>query len=140
MKRLLLIGLTLCLFSFSSFANEDGLPDALKSFYNTFSEAKYVNWTDVDGMTRIAFMLNGCEHFAYYQGDQLVVLAKKIETETLPGVLKDQLTKYHGYTISETYELKENGDKAYYVVLDKGSKHVILKGTKKWVPFLETRA
>jgi hypothetical protein len=138
MKRLFLISLAACLFSLSSFANENGLPDVLKSFYNTFSEAKEVNWTDVDGMTRIGFMLNGQEHFAYYQDDELVVLAKKIETNLLPASLKDQLTKYKEYIVSKTYELDENGVKGYYVVLDKGVKHLILKGNKKWIPFLET--
>lgn len=133
MKRLFVtLGLAACLISFSSFANGRTYPEALASFFHSFAKAQNVNWTEVDGMMRIGFKLNGQEHFAYYSGTELLVVATEIKIENLPVQLQNDLAKYKDYTVSQTYVLEKDGVKEYCVVLDKGSKHLILKGRNKW--------
>lgn len=124
---------------FSSFAAETNVPNVLQSFYHTFKKAENVNWTKVDDMMRIGFTLNGQEHFAYYEEDKLVVLAKEIQLSELPARLQDPLTKYHGYSITKAYELNKEGTREYYLVLDNGTQHLVLNGTKKWRPFLKNK-
>lgn len=101
-------------------------------FFTPFAKAQNVNWTEVDGMMRIGFKLNGQEHFAYYSGTELLVVATEIKIENLPVQLQNDLAKYKDYTVSQTYVLEKDGVKEYCVVLDKGSKHLILKGRNKW--------
>ena len=65
MKRLFVtLGLAAMLIGTSSFASTDP-QDALSTFYKNFRNAENVNWSDVDGLTRIGFTLHGQEQFAY---------------------------------------------------------------------------
>jgi len=128
-----------CLLSFSSFANEKNLPDALQSFYKTFRSVQNVNWTEVDNMLRIGFVQDGHQKFAYYSNDELVVVATEIKTEDLPETLKSQLSEYKGYVVTQVYELSSNKDKEYCVAMENSSKHIVLKGKTKWKTFVGER-
>ena len=139
MKRLFVtLGLAASLISFSSFANEIS-PDVWKSFYHSFSKAENISWTEVDGMMRIGFTLNGQQHFAYYSDDELLVVATEIKTEALPASLQKDLATYADYKVTQVYELEKNNSKEYCVVLDKDSKHFTLKGRNKWRVYVEER-
>jgi hypothetical protein len=139
MKRLFFVAsIVACLAGFSSFANEN-VPDALQSFYKTFQGAKSVNWTKVDDMLRIGFIMDGHQKFAYYSNDELVVLASEIKTEELPEIMKAQLSAYEGYTVSQAYELTKNDVTEYCVVIQNGSKRIILKGKNKWKTLVGAR-
>ncbi len=139
MKRLFLASLAACLLSLSSFANDKNLPDALQSFYNTFRSAQNVNWTEVNDMLRIGFVLDGHQMFAYYSNDELVVVATEIKTEELPETLKAQLSEYKGYVVTEAYELTKNKSKEYCVIMENSSKRIILKGKNKCKTFVDPR-
>src|SRR4051812_27571591 len=129
MKRLIVtLSLAACLIGLSSYANEKPVPDVLQSFYHTFSGAQSVSWTEVDGILRIGFTVDGQQHFAYYADNELIVVAKEIKAEALPLSLQDGLTKYSDYTITQVYELEKNKTKEYCVVIDKASRHITLKG------------
>lgn len=140
MKRLFVtLGLAAMLIGNSSFANSDP-QDALSTFYKKFRNAENVTWSDVDGMTRIGFTVKGQEHFAYYNNEELVVLAKRIEVTELPSSLKEELSGSYGdYAKSELYEVESNGSKEYYITLDKNSRHLVLKGIRKWGIFLKEK-
>jgi len=140
MKRLLLtLSLAACFIGSSSFANDNIAPEALKSFYQTFSKAENVSWTEADGMLRIGFTLNGQLHFAYYSDNELVVVATEIKTDELPAQMKNALTKYNGYTVSQAYVLEKNKTKEYCVVMNNGSHQIVLKGKHKWNTYLEEK-
>lgn len=139
MKRLFLASLAACLLNLSSFANDNNVPDAVQSFYNTFRTAKNVNWSEVDDMLRIGFVLDGHQMFAYYSNDELVVVASEIKTEELPENLRAQLSEYNGYVVTQAYELTKNKSKEYCVVIENASKHIILKGKNKWKTFVDPR-
>jgi hypothetical protein len=136
MKRLFVtIGIAACLVGFSSFKT----PDVLASFFHTFKKAENVNWTEVDGMLRIGFTMNGSQRFAYYSDNELVVVATEIKQEELPAHLQSQLLKYSSYEVSQVYELESNNAKDYCVVLDNSSRHIVLKGKTKLRLSSETR-
>jgi len=139
MKRLFFVaGIIACLAGFSSFANEN-VPDALQSFYKTFRGAKSVNWTQVDDMLRIGFILDGHQKFAYYSNDELVVLASEIKTGELPETMQAQLSGYEGYVVSQAYKLTKNDVTEYCVVMQNGGKRIILKGKNKWKTLVDLR-
>jgi len=139
MKRLFVASLAACLLTLSSFANDKNLPDALQSFYNTFRSAQNVNWTEVNDMLRIGFVLDGHQMFAYYSNDELVVVASEIKAEELPETLRAQLSGYTGYVVTQAYALTKNKSKEYCVVMENASKRIILKGKNKWKTFVDPR-
>jgi len=140
MKRLFFTAsVVACLLSLSSFGSERNLPDALQSFYKTFRNAQNVTWTQVSDMLRIGFTMNGRQQFAYYSNDDLVVLATEITAEELPQNLKTQLSEYEGYVVMKTYELSENNMKEYCVVMQGASKHITLKGKKRWKVYVNEK-
>ena len=138
MKRLFFVSLAACLISLSSSASEKNVPPVLKSFYKTFYNAQNVNWTEVDNMIRIGFILNGHSKYAYYDNDELVVVATEIKTDELPKTLQDQLTAYKG-VVTQVYEMNKNNEKEYCVMLDSSSKHFVLKGKDKLSIYLEEK-
>ena len=140
MKRLFFTAsVVACLLSLSSFGSERNLPDVLQSFYKTFRNAQNVTWTQVSDMLRIGFTMNGRQQFAYYSNDDLVVLATEITAEELPQNLKTQLSEYEGYVVMKTYELSENNMKEYCVVMQGASKHITLKGKKRWKVYVNEK-
>lgn len=139
MKRLFVIlGLITCLFTSSSYANKN-YPEGLASFFITFHKAQNVSWSEVEGLLRVGFTLDGQTHFAYYSGQELLVLATEIKTESLPMSLQNDLSKYKGFTVSQAYLLEKNNVKEYCVVLDKGNKHLVVKGKDKWKVCVQER-
>jgi hypothetical protein len=133
MKRLLSVAtLFVCFSSFSSSASATNIPGALQSFFKTFRDAKNVNWTEVDDMLRVGFLIDGRQEFAYYSNDELVVVAKEIKMEELPASLRSQLEQYRGYTVAQVFELDKNKSKEYCVMLESPAKHITLKGKNKW--------
>jgi hypothetical protein len=138
MKRLFFVSLATCLIGLSSFASEKNVPLVLKTFYKTFKNAQNVNWTEVDDMLRIGFILNGHSQYAYYSNDELVVVATEIKADQLPETLKAQLAEYKG-SVTQVYEMNKNNVKEYCVVLDTPSKHIVLKGKNKWKMYLEEK-
>ncbi|MGZ3952121.1 MAG: hypothetical protein ACXVBZ_12030 [Flavisolibacter sp.] len=133
MKRVLFLSaLFVCLSTLPSFASATNIPGALQSFFKTFRNAQNVNWTEVDDMLRVGFILDGQQEFAYYSNDELVVVAKEIKTEALPESLRTQLGQYSGYTVAQVFELDNNNSKEYCVMLESPSKHITLKGKTKW--------
>lgn len=140
MKRLFVtLGLAVMLISNSSFANADP-QDALSTFYKKFTNAENITWSEVGGMTRIGFTVRGQEQFAYYDNDELVVLAKRIDVSQLPASLQQELSGSYGdFARSELYEVEGNGSKEYYITLDNNSKHLVLKGITKWGVFLKEK-
>jgi outer membrane lipoprotein-sorting protein len=140
MKRLFFaFTLAACLFSVSSFAAESNTPDVLQSFFKTFKKAENVSWSEVDGMLRIAFTLEGHQKYAYYSNSDLIVLATQIQSADLPATLKDQLAKYKDFVASEVYVLDHNGAKEYCISLEGKSENLLLKGGKRWEVVAETK-
>jgi len=134
MKRLLFVGalfISLSSLSFSANATPN-IPEALQSFFKTFRNAKNVNWTEVDDMLRIGFVIDGRHEFAYYSDDELVVIAKEIKTEELPASLRSELQLYGDYTVAQVFELERNKSKEFCVMLESPTKHLTLKGKNKW--------
>jgi hypothetical protein len=82
-------------------------------------------------MLRIGFTLNGHQQFAYYSGDELVVVATEIQARELPETLKKQLSEYKGI-VTQVYELDKNKVREYCALIESPSKRITLKGKNKW--------
>ena len=137
MKHFLIIaGIIMLLSSTSANANEDNsYPGFLTSFFKTFSKAEKVNWKQVDGFTRIEFQINGKINFAYYNADNsLVVVTTPARLSDLPEELRSGLSQqYKNFSPMGVYECTTGKRKAFYVVLEKGRKQLVVTSRgKKW--------
>jgi hypothetical protein len=142
MKHLLIaFSLLACLFSTSAFAgNNDVTPVIEQSFHQTFSDATQVSWTHVNDFYRVGFLVNGTEHFAYYNNSgELIVVAKEIEMSKLPKALREDFQKrYNNNSTAQVFQFDNDEGRQYYLLMSEDTKQVTLKAVgKKWEMFLE---
>jgi hypothetical protein len=140
MKRLFItLGLFVTVFSTSSFASGTSeYPIFLESFFKTFDGVKNVNWSEVNGCVRIAFMRDGKQNYAYYNSDnELIVVSTQMELKELPASLQSALqTKYRDFTVTGVYTFTTGNKAEYFVSLDNYKKQLVLNsGGKKWSLF-----
>lgn len=116
----------------SAMANDEIVtPPILKSFHNSFNEAKEVRWIIGKEFVRAEFEFNGQYLTAFYSGDgKLVAITKNITSTQLPIVLQTSLKKeYANYWISELFEVSNEEGVAYYITLENASTKVVLKSS-----------
>jgi hypothetical protein len=139
MKRIFLaLTLAAALFTSSAFAADGKKSSIPQSFYARFHNAKDVQLTEVDGMIRVGFMLDGVANYAYYgDGGELLVVTRQLAINDLPVSLQSSLQKnYAGYTITDVYFFTTDEKSEYYVVLENSKKKITLNSTgNKWHAF-----
>ncbi|MFL5771683.1 MAG: hypothetical protein ACJ75F_00905 [Flavisolibacter sp.] len=140
MKRLFVTLAVVTLFTVNSFA-ADGISHKVpQSFYITFNGASKISTDVVNGLTRISFILDEQQHYAYYNASgELVVLTKQIGFDDLPRALRQDYKKtYNNYFISDVLEVSNDDVDEFYLVLKNGSEKVVLKSASdKWNVFRE---
>ena len=141
MKRLFVtLAVLTVLMTGSSFA-ADGISKAIpQSFYTTFNGASKISTDQVNGMTRVSFIMEEQQHYAYYNASgELVVLTKQISFDDLPKALRaDYKKSYSNYFIADVLEFSSEDGSDYYIVLRDGSEKLVLKSaSNKWKVFKE---
>ena len=125
----------------SFFAQASGTPKeitpaALKSFEQTFAQAREVSWTSIDDMYKVTFQVAGQYASAYYSaGGNLMVVTRNISSLQLPVVLLASIKKDHSHQwISELVEVSDDNGTYYYVTLEDAGQKLILKsdGAARW--------
>lgn len=111
-------------------------PAALKSFEQTFSQAREVSWSTIDNMYKVSFQVAGQYASAYYsQSGNLMVVTRNISPLQLPVVLLAGIKKDHpNQWISDLVEVSDEGGTYYYVTLEDAAQKLILKseGANQW--------
>jgi hypothetical protein len=98
-------------------------------FETRFSGATNVSWTVRDNYTKVAFTLAEQPVEAFFSHDgELIASSRKVEFGKLPlNAIQTIQKKYSTYTVSESIEFDQDGDKNYFVSLQNGSKKQILQ-------------
>jgi hypothetical protein len=139
MKRIFLaLTLAAALFTTSAFAADGKKSSIPQSFYTRFQNAKDVQSTEVDGMTRISFIVDGVVTYAYYgSSSELLVVTRQLAIKDLPESLQSGLQKnYTEFAITDVYLFTTDDKSEYYVVVENSKKKITLNSTgKKWHTF-----
>ena len=143
MKRLLVtLTLALSLISFSSFANDEVSPSAVKSFNSAFKNATDVKWTVTDNYFKADFALNGQYVSAFYDAEgKMIALTRNISSLQLPIALQADLkVKYDSYWISDVFEVAGETGTSYYITLETADTQLVLKSEgDSWSNFKKQR-
>ncbi len=131
MKKLLLAVLIAVAAGTSAFA-ADASKVSYKvktSFEAQFYGAKDVSWNVTPDYTRFVFTLADEKIEAFYNSDgEQIGVSRKIEFKGLPLAAIQKIQKnYADYTVKETIEFDQNGDKHYYVSLENGNQKKVLE-------------
>lgn len=134
MKKILIAALMAVLVGSSAFAADT--KDAAKVSYRAksnfeahFSGATNITWTQREHYTKVSFTLAGqpVEAFFSLEGE-LMGSSRAIEFSKLPlEAIQTIQKKYSTYTVSESIEFNEGGEKSYFVSLADGNKKQILQ-------------
>ena len=98
------------------------------SFENQFAGAENVTWSEKDTYTKATFTLAEENVEAFFAADgELIAYSRKVEFKRLPLNAVQKIKKeYAGYTVTESIEFDQDGEKGYYVSLTNGTKKQIL--------------
>jgi hypothetical protein len=139
MKQIL-ITLSVVISSFFAQATDKIVSPSIETtFENRFSAATNTFWTEVNGLYKAAFVLDGRAMSAFFNGEaELIAVTKNISTAELPEGLRSQLQKeLSNAWISELFVMSTNEGDQYYVNLEGAHSRKILKSenNKKWSLF-----
>ena len=138
MKSLLLAVLLSSVFAMKGSAQNVPL-SINQSFYAEFPSAEKTEWSAAGKLYKAEFIQDDEKHFAFFSntGD-LVAQSKYIQFHSLPQRLKYELVKqFPDYNISEMFEITNDTDKNYYVILEKNGLSITLKSwqNRRWEAF-----
>lgn len=131
MKKLFLAALMAVAVAGSAFAADASkLSNKVKNnFEAQFAGAQNIEWAIRDTYTKFSFTLAGERVEAFYsQEGELIATSRKVEFSRLPVSAIQHIQKNYGaYKTEETIEFDQDGDRSYYVSLDKAGKKIILQ-------------
>jgi len=102
---------------------------AKNNFEAQFSGAENVTWTLRETYAKASFTIEEQKVDAFFstEGD-LIAFSRKIDLKKLPLSALQKIKKdYSTFTVAESIEFDENGEKSYYVSLEDGAKKQILQ-------------
>ncbi|MCW3088857.1 MAG: hypothetical protein JWQ78_2243, partial [Sediminibacterium sp.] len=99
------------------------------NFENQFAGAENVTWSTRDTYTKAAFTLAEEKVEAFFATDgELIAFSRKADFKKLPLNAIQKIKKsYSNYTVVETIEFEQEGERSYYVSLEDGTKKQILQ-------------
>lgn len=116
-----------------SFAHDGARVEAavLKSFKNTFADAREVDWSLSQDLYKAVFFLNGQQLTAYYREDgTMQAITRHIAAASLPLMLQTELKNNHGDKwVSDVLEVTDGGGVHYYATLENAQATIILKSS-----------
>jgi hypothetical protein len=131
MKKFLLAVLVTVAVGSSAFAADaNKLSSKVKNNFDAqFAGAENIEWAVRDTYTKFTFVLAEQKVEAFYSTDgELIATSRKAEFNKLPLSAIQQIKKqYASYKVEETIEFDQDGDRSYYVELDKNGKKQILQ-------------
>lgn len=131
MKKLFIAVLMTAAISTSAFATDVNKVSyqILNSFQNEFSEATQVEWSFTSKYTKATFILAEEQIEAFYSADgEQIGVSRKVDLKKLPIKAVQKIKKsFADFNIKEVIEFDQNGEKNYYVSLNKGNKTEVLQ-------------
>lgn len=99
------------------------------NFESRFTGAKNVVWSATDAYLKASFSIADENVEAFFDGEgDLIGLSRKVDLQKLPLNAIQKIKKdYASYKVSEAIEFDRDGDKAYFLSLEDGTKKQILE-------------
>ncbi len=110
-------------------ANDHVGQGILKSFRNNYQHAKNIEWEVNDDIIKASFILDNKICFVYYDSDgNKVAEGKLLHSSELPPALKTDINvKYPSHYISQIFELIQNNQKVYYIIVSNPFSSITIK-------------
>ncbi len=101
----------------------------MQALQSTFTDAKNVNWTEVNNLYKAEFVSGGQTLTAYFNADgKLVASARDIAVSQLPILLQTDLrNNYVNYNVANLFEVDNESGISYYVTIGNAGKTMQLK-------------
>lgn len=99
------------------------------NFESRFTGAKNVVWSTTDAYLKASFSIADENVEAFFDGEgDLIGLSRKVDLQKLPlNAIQKIKKEYASYKVSEAIEFDRDGDKAYFLSLEDGTKKQILE-------------
>lgn len=99
------------------------------NFESRFTGAKNVVWSATDAYLKASFSIADENVEAFFDGEgDLIGLSRKVDLQKLPlNAIQKIKKEYASYKVSEAIEFDRDGDKAYFLSLEDGTKKQILE-------------
>ena len=118
-------------------------PKVIKSFENTFSNAKEADWSVGSSYYKVQFIMDGQYATAFYSNDgSLMGVTRNISTVQLPITLQAEVKKeYSNYWITDLFEVSNDEGTNYYITVENSENKIVLKGSanSNWSTFQKSR-
>ena len=132
MKKLFIAALIMVAAGTSAFAldiNKENYK-VRNSFETRFAGAENVSWSAAEYYIKASFTMEGEQSEAFYSiaDGELIGVGRKLDLKKLPVKAMKKIKKdFADYKITDSIEFENEGEKAYYVSVDNGSKTKILQ-------------
>ncbi len=130
MKKLLIAALLVASLGSSAFALDVNKVNykVQAAFSENFKGATDVVWRITDNYTQVRFTIADEQLEAYFSEEgEMFGLSRKVEFKVLPiNAIQKIKQKYSDYTVTESIEFTNEGEKGYYVALEKGNSKKVL--------------
>lgn len=99
------------------------------NFESRFTGAKNVVWSATDAYLKASFSIADENVEAFFDGEgDIIGLSRKVDLQKLPlNAIQKIKKEYASYKVSEAIEFDRDGDKAYFLSLEDGTKKQILE-------------
>jgi hypothetical protein len=99
------------------------------SFETLFNNAQNVEWATKENFIKASFILDDQKVEAFFDNNgELIGESRKIEFKKLPANAVRKIKKdFASYTVTESIQFDQNGERSYYVSLSDGAKQHILQ-------------
>ena len=110
---------------------EEISPAAIKTFAQTFVNARHVSWTVSNDMYKATFHVADRFASAYFdETGELVVVTRNITQTELPLVLQEKInTNYAQYRVCEVLEATDQWCTHYYITVEGANQKIILESS-----------
>lgn len=130
MKRLLIAALLVASLGSSAFALDVNKVSfkVQTTFSENFKGATNVVWRITENYTQAKFTIADEQLEAYFSEEgEMFGFSRKVEFKVLPiNAIQKIKQKYSDYSVTEAIEFTNDGEKGYYVALEKGNSKKIL--------------
>lgn len=131
MKKLFLAAMLVAALGSSAFALDVNKVNfkVLNSFSENFKDVSNVVWRITDNYTQASFTIGEEKLEAYFseEGD-MIATSRKVAFKQLPlNAIQKIKEKYSDYSVTDVIEFTNDGQKGYYLSMEKGSRKQILE-------------
>ncbi|RYY39260.1 MAG: hypothetical protein EOO08_11190 [Chitinophagaceae bacterium] len=111
-------------------------PVVLAAFQTRFAAAQDAEWTELNGLYKVRFTLDGTVSSAYFNNEGiLVAMTHQLSPASLPAALRASLrSEMAGRWVTELFVVETEKGRTWYVTLENADEKLVLQSAagRKW--------